>query len=193
MNALTNLDVVPALGHDPQAMTSRLADEKRLRAELFDAPDRELRTFVGNRDGFRSNAGNHLPLTGITSGRNGDTSRQAEKTVLEVSFNEVHFGRADEARDKGVCRPVVYLQRRADLLHMSVAHDDDPVGKGHCLRLIVRDVKHCLSDTPLKKGDFLPHPGAKLRIQVGQRFIEQKHRRVANKGAAECDTLHLSA
>ena len=48
--------------------------------------------------------------------------------------------RADEAGDEQVGRPVVELERRADLLDAAVVHHHDLVGHGHGLDLVVRDV-----------------------------------------------------
>ena len=57
-----------------------------------------------------------------------------------MPLQEVHRRRADEARDEQIVRPVVELERRADLLDQAVVHDHDLVGHGHGLDLVVGDV-----------------------------------------------------
>ena len=46
---------------------------------------------------------------------------------------------ADEIGDEAVDRLLVDVDRRADLMHLGLAHDDDLVGHGHGFRLVVGD------------------------------------------------------
>src|ERR1035437_1924808 len=59
-----------------------------------------------------------------------------------LTIKEVHLWRSDKACDKGISRLVVNFKRRTNLLHLSGAHDTNPVAQGHGLNLVVRDVNH---------------------------------------------------
>src|SRR5579883_2498106 len=45
--------------------------------------------------------------------------------AAQLARNEIHRGRADEAGDEEIGRAVIEFERRADLLHATVMHDDD--------------------------------------------------------------------
>ena len=57
----------------------------------------------------------------------------------------------------------------------------------------MRHVNHCQTQQLLQGSDFVTHPPAQPRIQVGQRLVEQQHLRLQNHRACECDALLLSA
>ena len=125
--------------------------------------------------------------------RDRDPCPKLQTPLRQLDLKQVHLGRADKARDKGVGRPVIHFERRADLLHLAIAHDDDAVGQRHRLDLIMGDVKHRLAHPALQQGDFLAHAGAQLGVKVRQRLIQQKHRRIADQRPAKRDALHLPA
>ena len=81
-------------------------------------------------------------------------------------FKEIHLRRADEARDEQVRRMVEDLLRRADLLDVAVAHDDDAVAESHGLDLIVRDVNEGGVDLLAQLDDLRAHLVAQLRVEV---------------------------
>jgi len=70
-------------------------------------------------------------------------------------------------------------------------HDDDPVGKGHCLDLVVGDVDRRGLQALMQFLDLRAHGDPKLRVEIGQRLVEQEHLRVAHDGAAHGDALAL--
>ena len=88
---------------------------------------------------------------------------------------------------------VVDLKRCSDLLDSPSAQDDDAVGQGHGLHLIVGDVDHCAADLPVEGGKLLARGDAQLRIQVRQRLVEQEDLGIADDRAADRDTLALTA
>ena len=90
-------------------------------------------------------------------------------------------------------RPVVKLERRADLLDQAVMHDDDLVGHGHGLDLVVGDVDRGGLQPLMQLLDLGAHLHAQLGVEVGERFVEQKHLRIAHDGAAHGDALALAA
>ena len=106
---------------------------------------------------------------------------------------QVHGRRADEARDKDICRPVIQLQRGPHLGDMAVAHHHDAVGHGHRLDLVMGHVNRRGAQPLMQFADFRPHLHAQLGIQVRQRLVEQKHLRVAYNGAAHRHALALPA
>ena len=106
---------------------------------------------------------------------------------------EVHRGRADEAGDEHAGRAVVDVHRRADLLGDAGIHDDQPVGQGHRLDLVVGDVERGDAELALQALDLEPHLHPQLGVEVGERLVEQEDRRLAHDGAAHGDALALAA
>ncbi len=106
---------------------------------------------------------------------------------------QVHRRRPDEARHEHVRGPVVDLQRRSDLFDVARLHDDDLVGHGHRLDLVVGDVDRGGREPLVQFADFGAHLHPQLGIEVRQGFVEQEHRRVAHDGAAHRDALPLAA
>ena len=106
---------------------------------------------------------------------------------------QVHRRRADEAGGEAGCRARVDLGRRRVLLDMAVAQQHDLVGHAHGLGLVMRHVQHGDAKPALQRQDLAPHVGAKLRIEVRQRFIHQADRRLGDDGAAERHALLLAA
>ena len=111
----------------------------------------------------------------------------------DAALQEIHRRRADEAGDEEVARLVVEIERRADLLHLAVAHDDDLVGHGHGLDLVVGDVDRRRAEPLVQLLDLGAHGDAELCVEVRQRLVEQEHLRVAHDGAAHGDALALAA
>ena len=107
--------------------------------------------------------------------------------------NEVHARRAEEPGDEARRRPLEQIERRALLLDHAVAHQHDPVGERHRLDLVVRDVDHRGGDLLMQPLDLDAHLVAELRVEVGERLVEQEELRVAHDGAADGDALALAA
>src|SRR6266508_4291716 len=66
-------------------------------------------------------------------------------------------------------------------------------GERHRLDLIVLHVHDRRAQLLVQLLDLAAQPAAKLRIEIGQRLVEQEHRRVADDGAAHRDALALPA
>ena len=111
----------------------------------------------------------------------------------DLALNHVHGRRADEAGDEEIVGPVVEFERRADLLDDAVMHDDDLVGHGHRLDLVVGDIDGRGLQALVQFLDLGAHRDAQLGIEVGQRLVEQEHLRIAHDGAAHGDALALAA
>ena len=112
---------------------------------------------------------------------------------VEAAGEHVHRRRADEAGDEEVGRRVVELERRADLLDAAVVHDDDLVGHGHRLDLVVGDVDGGGLQPLVQVLDLGAHRDAELGVEVRERLVEQEDLRVADDGAAHGDALALAA
>src|SRR6266567_3376424 len=113
--------------------------------------------------------------------------------VLEPHVEEIHGRRADEARHEPVLRPVVDLERRADLLDAPVPHHRDAVAERHRLDLVVSHVHRGDGDALAQALELDAHVGPELGIEVGQRLVEQKHLRMAHDAAPERHPLLLPA
>ena len=113
--------------------------------------------------------------------------------LLEARVEEVHLRRADEARNKEVRRMVEYFLRRADLLNVTILHDDDTVTQRHGLGLVMGDVDEGGVDALAQLDDLRAHLVSELCVQVGKRLIHQEHLRVAHDCAADGNALALAA
>ena len=123
-----------------------------------------------------------------------DGERIAVGGLCELAvFKEIHLRRADEARDEQVRRMVEDLLRRADLLDVAVAHDDDAVAEGHGLDLIVRDVDERGVNLLAQLDDLRAHLVAQLRVEVRERLVHQQHLGASDDGAADGHALALAA
>ena len=108
-------------------------------------------------------------------------------------FQQVHGRGADEAGDKGGRRAVVHLFGRAELLHHTTVHHDHALGQCHGLDLVVGDEQGGDAEFVVQLLDLEPGLCAQLGVQVGQRFVKQKHLGLAHDGAAHGHTLALAA
>ena len=109
------------------------------------------------------------------------------------AVEDVHRGRADELRDEEVRRPVVELERAAELLDAAVVHHRDAVGHGHRLDLVVGDVHSRGLEPLVQRLDLGAHRHAQLGVQVTQWFIKQEHFRVSYDRPAHGNPLALAA
>ncbi len=113
--------------------------------------------------------------------------------MVEPARDEVHGRRADESRDEHGSRLIVYFVRRTDLLDPAVAHHDHPVGERHRLDLIVGDVDRGRRHPLVQLLHLCSHLHTQLCVEIGQRFVEQEHLRIADDRASHRDPLALAA
>src|SRR5690242_6563149 len=106
---------------------------------------------------------------------------------------QIHRGRADEARDILVRRIVVELERRTGLLDAARVHHHDLVGHGHRLDLVVRDVDRGRLEALVQRLDLGAHRHAQLRVEVGERLVEEKHLWLSHDRPSHRDALALAA
>ena len=106
--------------------------------------------------------------------------------------DQVHRGRADEARHKDIGGAVVKLQRCPDLGDMAVAHHHDAVGHGHRLDLVVGDIDRGGAQALMQLADLAAHLHPKLGVKVRERLVEQEHLGIAHNRAPHRDALALA-
>ncbi len=81
----------------------------------------------------------------------------------------------------------------ADLTDDAVAQDDDAVGEGERLFLVVGDVDGGGAERGVDAADLGPHLEAELGVEVGERLVHQHERRLDDDGARDGDALLLAA
>ncbi len=116
-----------------------------------------------------------------------------KRTFLDLAIDEVHRWRADKARNKHIGRTIIEIERRTDLLHQTIAHDDDLVCHGHGFDLIVGHINRGGLQTLMQSLDLATHLHAQLGIEIGQRFVKQKHLWITHNRTAHSHTLTLTA
>src|SRR5262245_22822804 len=179
---------------------AQMAVRERVGAERFDEIDLEWEgarlCCLGERDMLWTN-----PERDLASGLNGGGAHgkadavkfDARRVGGEPPRQHVHGGRADEAGDERGRRPLVDVDRAADLLGAAGIHDDQPVAQRHRLDLVVGDVDAGGADVAMQVLDLHAHLHAQLGVEIGQRLVEQKNRRLAHDGAAHGHALALAA
>ena len=129
------------------AADRRGAEDERVGADLLDdlhlgrdpVRARARATPAGRRRRGRPAAGRSRERTASGSARV-DAAERHGAVRAERDREEVHRGRADEAGDERVRRPLVEHARRVALLQPPVSQHRDAVAERHRLGLVVRDV-----------------------------------------------------
>jgi hypothetical protein len=88
---------------------------------------------------------------------------------------------------------VVHLVRGANLLHAAGVHDNHPFRERHRLDLVVGDEERGRAQLAVQLLDLEPGLGAQLGVEVGERLVEQEHRRLTDDRTPHSDALPLSA
>ena len=81
----------------------------------------------------------------------------------------------------------------ADLLQHAVGQHGDPVAERDRLHLVVRHVDRRDAEPVLQPLQLRSHLDAELRVEVGERFVEQEHLGLAHQRPAHRDALPLPA
>ena len=118
---------------------------------------------------------------------------QRAAAVAHRRGEEVHRRRADEAGDEQVGRPLVALERRSQLPEVAVLHHRDAVTHRHRLDLVVGDVDGRRTEALLELRDLGAHLHPQLGVEVGERLVEEEHRRLADDRPTDRDPLPLAA
>ncbi|KAF5061341.1 hypothetical protein DSECCO2_316160 [anaerobic digester metagenome] len=119
-----------------------------------------------------------------------DIFRSQEVDALGV-FQEVGL-----AHEGGGIRGVwmmIDLFRGADLSDFAFFHQDNPIGQGQGLFLIVGDKEHGDVQLALEFFQLFPHANAQSGVQIGQGFIQEQQLRLNDHGACQGYALLLAA
>ena len=100
---------------------------------------------------------------------------------------------ADEIGYELTGRCGVYLFWGAHLFDNAFVHDDDPIRHAHGFSLVVRDIDAGDAELPLDFADFAPHVDAQFGVEIGQRFVKQKHGGFHDQRAGQGNSLLLAA
>ena len=111
----------------------------------------------------------------------------------DVGLVEVHGRRSYEGCHEEVVRVLVERLGRVALLEPAHVQHRHPVAHRHRLGLVVGDIQGRDAHPALDAGDLRAHLDAQLGIEVGERLVHQKHRRLADDGASHGDALALAA
>ena len=166
----------------------RLASERSIGDAFGSDPDYDLPTLVVAEERPLREDG-CVERETLTPEEHGDVTVRA----LNRPVDEIHGRRSDEAADEDVDGPVVELLRCCELLQPAVAHHRDAVAHRHRLDLVVCDVDRRCAELPLKPADLGARVNAKLRIEIRERLVHQKHRRLAHDRATHRDALSLTS
>ncbi|MPM84688.1 hypothetical protein SDC9_131761 [bioreactor metagenome] len=88
---------------------------------------------------------------------------------------------------------VEHLLRSADLLDITVFHNDDAVAQRHGLGLVMGNIHKRGVDVLAQLDQLSTHLIAQLCVEVAQRLVHEEDLRMANNCAADGDTLALTA
>ena len=161
---------------------ARLRQRLRTDAEGDPTPDVLLELRSPGDD-----VGRHVELDVPTS------AYERPAVALQADVDQVHRGRADEARDEQVPRKVVEPLRRVHLLQDTGAHHGDAVTHRHRLDLVVRHIQRRHLQRVLDARDLGPHLHTQLRVEVRERLVHQERRRLADDRTAHRNALPLAA
>ena len=112
---------------------------------------------------------------------------------MAPDVEDVHRGRAHEPGHEAVRRLAPDLVGRTELLELAVPKHGDPLPERQRLDLVVRDVEHRRPDARVQLLQLGARPGAKLRIQVRERLVEEEDVGLADERPRERDPLPLAA
>ena len=93
--------------------------------------------------------------------------------IDDTAFEEVDRRGAEEVRDDFVARIVINVLGNAFLLLDAELHDDDLVGNGHRLFLVVGDEDRGDAGGLLDVADFFAGLQAEAGVEVGKRLVEE--------------------
>lgn len=71
-------------------------------------------------------------------------------------------------------RIIINLRRCSDLVDLALVHDNDPVGEGHSLFLVVRDEDDRDAQILLDLFELLTHLLADLGVQRGEGLVQEQ-------------------
>ena len=109
----------------------------------------------------------------------------------DLGLDEIRV--ADEIGDEAVDRPLIDVERRAQLLDLALAHDRDPVAHGERLFLVVGHEDEGDAGAPLQVLELAAHLLAELEVEGRERLVQQQHLGMIGQRARQGDPLLLPA
>ena len=123
-------------------------------------------------------------------GRHDALPRNVDTRAVRARRQKVHARRADEVAHERVSRTLEQIGCAADLHRPAASHDHDLVGEREGLHLVMRDVDQRELELVVDLLQLAPQLPLEMRIDHGQRLVEQHCRHVfAHQAAAERDLL----
>ena len=119
--------------------------------------------------------------------------RHLRQPVLRLDGLAGEERRPREAGDERVRRHRDQLRGRAELQDASLADDADAMCEGRGVLEIVGDDDRRQAQVFEELAKLGAHPGSGVRVQRGQRLVEEEDRRVARKCARQRDALALAS
>ena len=173
---------------------SRLARTTLWRPMSSTFADRRRHAGRAEADIFRADA--EFDRAGIAklrrAGELDNLAAEPRTAPLDRYRHDVHARRADEITDESVLGTLEELSRRADLHDLAVIHDDDMLGEGQRLGLVVRDIDHRVAEALVELLQLRAQHPFHVRVDDGQRLVEEDRVDVvAHQPAAERDLLLL--
>jgi len=163
--------------------------------EFFDEVDVAAQfAAVGQNDIFGADPGGHLPAGGerVRHGER-DAADHDPARFFDHGIDQIHRRRAYEARDETRRGRAIDVLRRARLLDAPGIHDHQPIRQRHGLDLIMGDEDGGDAETVVKLSDLDAHLNPQLRVEIGERFVEEEDFRLADHGPGHRDPLPLPA
>ena len=100
---------------------------------------------------------------------------------------------ADKVGDKRIFRFIINILGRTHLKDVAVIHDDDRIRHGKGFLLVVRHINKGDLKRLLHTFQLNLHLLAQLKIKRAERLVQQKHPRMVDQGARNCNALLLAA
>ena len=119
--------------------------------------------------------------------------RDTGVTLLLGKLATQEVGLANEVGHKLVDGTIVDGVRVANLVDDAALHDNDPVGDGHGLGLVVRDVNGRDARLLLDAAHLGAHLNAKLGVKVREGLVEEQDRGLDDQGTRQRNALLLAA
>src|SRR6266446_6257831 len=116
---------------------------------------------------------------------------RAEHAVAGAAFD--HGARAEESGSEGMRRMVGKVLRRSDFDQPAAIENGDAARHGERLLLIVGHEQGGYGKALLERADLVAHVGAQMGVEIGERLVEQKYRRLDHERAGERHALLLAS
>ena len=91
---------------------------------------------------------------------------------MDIPFDEIGTGLADERGHEDTGRVIVDFFGFASLLNHTILHEKDLVSENHGLFLVMGDENHGLFELSLELVDLRSHLDFQVSIEVGKRLVQ---------------------